>query len=227
MRLIVSTAAQTAENLAERTGEMISQKGICRVGIAPTPDIMDFMTLYASELLKRNLHPKLILMSDFDPPDNSFFSWERFIRKAFGDIISVSGLACVNADNLTQYDDCDAQYCPDMIILGIGENGHIGFNEPGCLYDSRAHRQKITDSTKRMYAGLFGDVNNVPAYGFTAGVRSFSGRGETYALAFGKEKSAAVFKTLYGKSLPVFPATFLQLPQNVVLYTDKDSASML
>lgn len=115
----------------------------------------------------------------------------------------------------------------DLAVLGLGDNGHIGYNEPATAYDSLSHRQKLTPATRRQLAPAFGGEEKVPEYGLTVGIRTIVEAREILLVALGREKAEAVFRTVYGKSESYTPASFLQLPLEVSLYLDREAAEKL
>ncbi len=112
-------------------------------------------------------------------------------------------------------------------LLGVGQNGHIGFNEPATPFYSFTHIQKLTDRTKRSKAERFGGIDNVPAYGITMGLKTITEARNIILLAYGEEKSAAVYQMVYGKTMTYLPASFLQIPLEVTVYLDTAAASKL
>lgn len=115
----------------------------------------------------------------------------------------------------------------DLAILGIGQNGHIGFNEPGTPYDSYTRIALLTDSTKRMKAELFGGAEKVPERAVTMGLKTICSAKNVILTAFGEEKAEIIHKLVYGKTLTYVPAAMLQMHMNMTLYLDKDAASKL
>lgn len=115
----------------------------------------------------------------------------------------------------------------DLAVLGIGDNGHIGFNEPATPFDSFTHRQKLTDATRRQNGELFGGEELVPAWGLTVGVKPLTQAREILLLALGAEKAPAVFRAVYGRTESYTPASFLQLPPEVTFYLDHEAAKKL
>ncbi len=115
----------------------------------------------------------------------------------------------------------------DLAVLGIGDNGHIGFNEPATPFDSFTHRQRLTDATRRQNAGLFGGEALVPAFGLTLGIKPLTQARDILLLALGAEKAPAVFRAVYGKTESYTPASFLQLPLEVTFCLDREAAEKL
>lgn len=115
----------------------------------------------------------------------------------------------------------------DLAILGVGERGRVGFNEPGTPFDSPTHRQKLTKASRRELSGLFGGVESVPDYGCTMGIRTLLGAKEILVIALGEERADPVFRMLYARTDSFVPAAFLQLPLQVRLYADEAAAAKL
>lgn len=131
-------------------------------------------------------------------------------------------------DNYAEYDgEISACGGLDLAVLGIGENVHIGFNEPATPFYRFTHIQKLTDRTKRSKAERFGGIDNVPAYGITMGLKTITEARNIILLAYGEEKSAAVYQMVYGKTMTYLPASFLQIPLEVTVYLDTAAASKL
>ena len=115
----------------------------------------------------------------------------------------------------------------DLAVLGLGDNAHFGYNEPATPYDSRTHRQKLTDASRRQLAWRFGAEEAVPAYAWTMGVKTVLEARQILVLAFGEEKAKPAFQMLYARDDSFVPAAFLQLPLNVTVYLDPAAAAKI
>ncbi len=115
----------------------------------------------------------------------------------------------------------------DVAVLGLGINGHIGFNEPATPFASRCHRQKLTNATRRQKAAVFGSEDAVPECGLTMGIKTLTEAREILLLAFGEKKAEAVFQMLYGRNDSTVPAAFLQIPSRVTIYLDQEASAKL
>lgn len=115
----------------------------------------------------------------------------------------------------------------DLIVLGMGLNGHIGFNEPATFFDTKTHIAKLTDSTKRMKAEDFGGEENVPDYAVTMGLKTICSAKNVVLLAFGEEKAEIVHKLVYGKTSTYVPAAMLQMHMNMTLCLDHEAAAKI
>ena len=115
----------------------------------------------------------------------------------------------------------------DLAILGIGEDCHIGYNEPGTLFETRTHVQKLTDRTKRQLLKRGFTDEDMPEKAVTMGIHDLTRAREILLLAFGEDKAAAVYQMLYAKTTPYIPAAYLQIPLEVTVLLDEEAASKL
>ncbi|TWT25367.1 glucosamine-6-phosphate deaminase [Planomicrobium sp. CPCC 101110] len=115
----------------------------------------------------------------------------------------------------------------DLQILGLGTNGHIGFNEPGTEEDEETHCVKLADSTREDNARFFGSIDEVPTHAITMGIRSILKSKEILLLASGKSKAEAVKTLLEKKVTKDFPASFLWNHYNVTLMVDQEAYGLV
>jgi len=115
-----------------------------------------------------------------------------------------------------------------LLLLGIGVNGHVGFNEPGDVLKARTHRVKLLDSTRAENAGAFGGaVTRVPGEALSIGMGTIL-RAETIVLlATGERKAEAVHAMLRGSLTTQLPASLLQTHRRVEVYLDRAAAGTL
>lgn len=116
----------------------------------------------------------------------------------------------------------------DLLLLGIGANGHIGFNEPGVALFARTHRARLTAATRRANAGLFaGRPAMVPREALSMGMGTILAARAIVLVATGRSKACAINAMLSGRITPSLPASFLQLHHDVRLMLDRAAASRL
>ncbi len=115
----------------------------------------------------------------------------------------------------------------DLAVLGIGEDCHIGYNEPGTLFEARTHVQKLTDRTKRQLLRRGFTDGDMPETAVTMGIHDLTQARQILLLAFGEDKAAAVYQMLYAKTTPYIPAAFLQIPAEVTVLLDEAAAEKL
>ncbi|OGF20720.1 glucosamine-6-phosphate deaminase [Candidatus Falkowbacteria bacterium RIFOXYB2_FULL_38_15] len=133
--------------------------------------------------------------------------------------------------------DCDA-FCDwyekeisnnpiDLQILGIGENGHIGFNEPGSSLDSKTRLVDLSPETIKINSRFFDDKNNIPRQAITMGIDTILKAKNILFLASGAKKAKAVYDMIYGNISLDCPASALQRHKKVLVILDKDAAELL
>ena len=115
----------------------------------------------------------------------------------------------------------------DLAVLGIGEDCHIGYNEPGTLFEARTHVQKLTDRTKRQLLKRGFTEADMPEHAVTMGIHDLTKARHILLLAFGEDKAAAVYQMLYAKTTPYIPAAYLQIPLEVTVLLDEKAAEKL
>jgi glucosamine-6-phosphate deaminase len=115
----------------------------------------------------------------------------------------------------------------DVQILGIGSNGHIGFNEPGSPLDSRTRVVELAERTRRDNARFFDSIDQVPTHSVTQGIGTILEARHLVLLARGERKAAAVAAAVEGPVTPDHPASALQLHDAVTLLLDSAAASQL
>ncbi|WP_128894382.1 glucosamine-6-phosphate deaminase [Longirhabdus pacifica] len=111
----------------------------------------------------------------------------------------------------------------DLQILGIGNNGHIGFNEPGTSFDIKTHVVELDVSTREANARYFDSIDKVPTHAITMGISSIMKSKEILLLISGKEKSDAWKGLLKGDISTAFPASILNTHDNVTVIVDEDA----
>lgn len=116
----------------------------------------------------------------------------------------------------------------DLQILGLGANGHVGFNEPGPTLDTRSHRVRLHQRTRVSNADLFaGEVKRVPKEALTVGMSAIMCARRALMLATGRDKAPAVAAMVNGQLTTHLPASFLQLHRDAVALVDRAAAAGL
>ena len=115
----------------------------------------------------------------------------------------------------------------DLQLLGIGPNGHIGFNEPGAAFEKETHCVDLTESTIKANARFFESMDEVPKQAYTMGIKSIMAAKKILLVATGSAKADALYKSLYGPITPNVPASILQLHQDVTVVADEDALSLI
>lgn len=116
----------------------------------------------------------------------------------------------------------------DLLLLGLGRNGHIGFNEPAAQLQTRTHRTRLTDETRASNAWLFGgEVDRVPTDALSIGMATIIESRAILVMVSGSRKAQAASEMVNGPLTTAFPASLLQLHPNVTALLDREAARLL
>lgn len=129
---------------------------------------------------------------------------------------------CSNYDNLI-----DSLGGTDLQLLGLGANGHIGFNEPDDVFISSTHCVNLTQSTIDANARFFATRDDVPQKAYTMGIRGIMQAKKVLMIVTGLNKAQAVMDTLAGPISPKVPASILQLHPDFTMIADEEALSFL
>jgi glucosamine-6-phosphate deaminase len=172
----------------------------------------------------------------FPIPRNHPQSFTRFMREHFFQHVNIpaSRIHILNGEAFDPEEEC-RQYEQsisdaggiDIQILGIGHNGHIGFNEPETAFDSRTHLVALTESTIRANSRFFHDPSAMPRHALTMGIQTIMQSRKILLLAAGEGKAEAVQRALLGPVTESMPASILQRHPDVTIILDGGAASLL
>lgn len=115
----------------------------------------------------------------------------------------------------------------DIQLLGLGSNGHVGFNEPETPFDSMTHIVDLTESTIKDNSRLFSNIEEVPRQAITMGISEIMKSKKVLVLASGRNKANAVYQMVKGEISENCPATVLQNHPDCIVVVDKDAAALI
>lgn len=115
----------------------------------------------------------------------------------------------------------------DLQLLGLGNNGHIGFNEPADFYEKKTHCVNLTQSTIDANSRFFDSMDKVPKQAYTMGIGSIMQAKKIIVIVSGSKKAAILKEAFFGPITPHVPASVLQLHPNVTVIADSDALSLL
>ena len=115
----------------------------------------------------------------------------------------------------------------DLQLLGIGHNGHIGFNEPNAQFDRRTHCVNLTQSTIDANKRFFASEDEVPRQAYTMGIKTIMQASKILMVVSGEDKAEIIEKAFFGPITPEVPASVLQLHNDVILVGDEAALSRI
>lgn len=114
----------------------------------------------------------------------------------------------------------------DLQLLGLGNNGHIGFNEPGAAFEKETHLVDLAESTIRANARFFTSIDEVPKQAYTMGIRTIMQAKKILVVVSGESKADIVSRAFFGPVTPEVPASILQMHPDVTVVCDEAALSM-
>lgn len=114
----------------------------------------------------------------------------------------------------------------DLQLLGLGNNGHIGFNEPGEAFEKEVHCVDLSETTITANARFFYSMDEVPKQAYTMGIGNIMRARKIVVVVSGKEKAEITQKVLFGPVTPKVPGSILQLHSDVTVIADEDALSL-
>lgn len=182
------------------------------------------------DVLSVNLDEYVGLAPDHDQ------SYRYFMQSNLFDHVDISPEHTRVPDGLTKdpkafCDEYDAyirsQGYVDLQLLGIGRNGHIGFNEPGDCFVKETHVVDLAESTIDANARFFASRDDVPRQAISMGMGAIMGAKKVLLCASGEEKADAICRSVCGPITPECPGSILQLHKDVVVVVDEAAFSKL
>ena len=162
-------------------------------------------------------------------------SYVEFMRNNLFNHVDIdlanTDLPCGKADDMQA--ECDrynaklASISVDIQVLGIGGNGHIGFNEPNTPFGSVTHVVDLTERTIQDNARFFNSIDEVPTQAISMGIKNVMNAKKILLLASGANKADAIYATVKGEVTEKVPASILQLHPDCYIIVDEAAASKL
>jgi glucosamine-6-phosphate deaminase len=237
---IFDSAAEASRTLARRVSEALRQSPDLVLGLpagrTPVEAYSEMCRLHSAGEADFS-RTTAFLLDEFVGLDASHAgSFRRFLTEHLLSGInlhperthSLNGLAADSEVECERYEETIAASGGlSLLLLGIGVNGHVGFNEPGETLTARTHRVTLVESTRLENAGVFGGVARVPREGLSIGMGTILRAEMIVLIATGERKANAVAAMLRGPLTTHVPASFLQLHRRVEVYLDRAAAAAL
>lgn len=180
-----------------------------------------------SNITSVNLDEYVGLNADNEQSYHYFMKDHLFNKKPFKNSYVPDGSDADAKDATSKYDKIIEENPIDIQVLGIGRNGHIGFNEPGSPLDGKTSKVALTESTIEANKRFFDDEKDVPRYAYSMGIGSIMKAKKIILLAYGENKADAIAKTVNGPVTSDVPASALQNHPDVTIIVDGAAASKL
>jgi glucosamine-6-phosphate deaminase len=238
---ILDSDDAVADALAERVASMLHIKPAAVLGLAsgrtPVDGYAELRRMHAEGKTDWS-HASTFNLDEFARIDSSHpGSFRTFMQRHLFDGVNIQPerihfLNGAASDLDAECDRYDAAIAGaggiDLQLLGIGSNGHVGFNEPGDELYVRTHRVTLMDSTRRDNAELFGnDPSRVPAEALSMGMGTILQARRIVLVATGEKKAECIRQTVNGRITTRVPASMLQVHADVEMLLDREAASRI
>ena len=170
-------------------------------------------------------------LSSKHPQSYHYYMWNNFLKHINikkENIHLLNGITENIKEECNQYENLIQKNGGiDLQILGIGDNGHLGFNEPAIGLNSKTHLVNLSEATIRANSQYFNNIQEVPKQAITMGIGTIMKAKKIILLANGRKKAHAIERTIKGPVSTEVPATVLQLHQDVTIIIDQKAATHL
>lgn len=178
-----------------------------------------------SDKISINLDEYVGLEADHPQSYHTFMQEKLFYKKPFKESHVPNGME--GPEETARYEELIEEHPIDLQILGIGVNGHIGFNEPGTPFGSKTHKVALTDETIESNKRFFESKEEVPKFAYSMGIGTIMSAKKILLLAYGQNKAEAIKATVEGPVTEKVPASILQEHPDVTVIVDEEAASLL
>ena len=209
------------------------QEGAQTIGLATGSSPLEFYKqiresdLDLSNLISVNLDEYVGLTGD-DPQSYRYFMEKNlFDAKPFKESYLPIGVEETAEQEVARYNQILEEHPVDLQILGVGRNGHIGFNEPGTSFDSQTHLVQLDASTIEANSRFFDKIEDVPTKAISMGIANILAARSIVLFAYGESKAQAIKGTVEGEKTEEVPASALQGHPDVTIIADKEALSLL
>ena len=236
---VYDTPDALAPACADEFVSLLTSKKDCVLGLAtgasPIPTYKELIKRYNAGIISFKHVSTFNLDEYVGLPRDDKNSYYTFMHENLFDSIDIdkanTHILNGNADDTQkECSDFDAAIAAaggiDIQLLGIGTNGHIGFNEPNDVFSDGTYKVKLTESTVKSNSIYFTE-NAMPEYALTMGINSIMAAKKIILIATGASKAEAIKKAVKGDVTPHCPASILQNHPNCIFFLDKTAASLL
>ncbi len=228
-----------ARDIKAKIAQLLAEKGEINMIFAAAPSQNEVLAALADDgqiewnrVNAYHMDEYIGLSADAPQGFGNFLKAHIFGRAPFK---SVHYIDCTAADpekEAARYEKLLGDNPPDVVVMGIGENGHIAFNDPPVADFKDARGAKVVKldevcRNQQVHDGCFARLEEVPKYAITLTVPTLVSAPWLFCIVPAKTKANAVKECLTGEIGEHCPASILRLQENAVLYLDKDSASLL
>ncbi len=240
MRLVITqTYEEMSRAAADEIAGLLVAKPDCNLGLATGTTPIGLYADLVSDCAAGKISFRGVTTFNLDEyeglPGNHRQSYRYFMNDNLFDHVDIDKTRTHVPSGIEESDQACVSYDAaiedaggiDLQLLGIGPNGHIGFNEPCDDFPVATHRVKLTESTRQANSRLFDSIDEVPRYARTMGIGTIMRARKIVLVANGAGKARILREALRGPVQPRVPASILQLHPDVVVVADAAAGAEL
>lgn len=228
-----------ARDIKAKIAQLLAEKGEINMIFAAAPSQNEVLAALADDgqiewnrVNAYHMDEYIGLSADAPQGFGNFLKAHIFGRAPFKSVHYIDCTASDPEKEAARYEKLLGDNPPDVVVMGIGENGHIAFNDPPVADFKDARGAKVVKldevcRNQQVHDGCFARLEEVPKYAITLTVPTLVSAPWLFCIVPAKTKANAVKECLTGEIGEHCPASILRLQENAVLYLDKDSASLL
>ena len=225
-------------DISKNIKDLLSKKNEVNIVFAAAPSQDDFLAEFIqkdidwSKIRGFHLDEYIGLEDDSTEKFSHYLNTHIFNKVLFKDIYLIDSIADTTVEKIKRYSDLLKKYPLDIACIGVGENGHIAFNDPEVadftdtenikqvVLDKKCRRQQVND-------GCFASIEDVPEYAITLTIPTIMSADYIFCMVPTKNKRNAIDNCINGKINTNCPASVLRSHQRAVMYLDSDAAGNL
>ena len=234
-----SMGLDAADMVCKRINDILEHQEVVNVIFAAAPSQNEFLAALVENTTIDWTRVNAFHMDEYiGLPENDARTFAHFLKDKifshlnFHSVNYINGNAADPGAECNRYAELLEQYPTDIVCMGIGENGHIAFNDPHVAdfndplkvkivtLDNACRQQQVND-------GCFAEFGNVPTHALTLTVPTLMAGRHIYSIVPGPKKAKAVYNTVYGEIIEKYPSTILRKHDDAILFLDKDSSGLL
>lgn len=228
MRKVIKDSRAIAEEVSDRIIKLVKEKPDCILGLATGSTPIETYDLVIAKAKKQKLDFSKVTTFNLDEyrnnPDETQ-SYHHFMRVHLFDALNIKEEQThfPSEENYLHYDEMIQKAGGiDLQLLGIGRDGHIGFNEPGTSFESETHIVDLTKETIQDNARFFASIRDVPTQAISMGLKTILQAKEIILIATGSNKREAVTQ-MFVKPDEACPASILLNHKNTTVNGDEEA----
>lgn len=230
---------EAADAAYKRIAKLLEQQSFVNIIFAAAPSQNEFLDCLTKKTAIDWTRVNAFHMDEYIRlPENDPRLFSSFLKEKIFDLLPFHSVNYINGNaadpkaECARYAELLTKYPPDIVCMGIGENGHIAFNDPPAADFNDPLKVKIVEldlacRQQQVNDGCFNALNDVPTHAITLTIPSLMAGKYIFCMVPGPKKAEAVYNTIKEEIIEKYPSSILRKHPNAFLFLDEDSSSLL